>query len=70
MTNRPCKECPDRHIGCHADCEDYLIFKSECDRIRQNEQAERKTINTLHSIKTAELEQTRRRRGLKSIKYR
>jgi hypothetical protein len=25
--NAPCKDCEVRYVGCHADCEDYLVFK-------------------------------------------
>jgi hypothetical protein len=27
----PCKDCPDRHIGCHSKCEKYLAFRRERD---------------------------------------
>lgn len=34
-----CKDCPDRHIGCHAVCERYLDQKAtleeEADRVRE-----------------------------------
>lgn len=23
----PCKNCPDREIGCHASCPDYIAFR-------------------------------------------
>ena len=23
----PCKDCPDRKIGCHSECEHYKLFK-------------------------------------------
>lgn len=23
----PCKDCPDRHIGCHAECDKYKAFE-------------------------------------------
>lgn len=25
----PCKDCPDRHLGCHDKCEKYQAFKKE-----------------------------------------
>lgn len=25
--DNPCKDCPDRHIGCHSGCERYLAWK-------------------------------------------
>lgn len=35
-SNVPCKDCPDRHTGCHGHCEKYKQFK-----IRTNEQKEK-----------------------------
>lgn len=30
-----CKDCRDRHIGCHADCSRYLQAKEEREKKRQ-----------------------------------
>lgn len=27
MANAPCKNCPDRHVGCHGQCEKYQQFR-------------------------------------------
>ena len=27
--NSPCKDCPDRHMGCHSECEGYKSFEAE-----------------------------------------
>lgn len=27
----PCKNCPARHVGCHADCADYQDFRKKQD---------------------------------------
>ena len=29
--DNPCKDCPDRHIGCHLDCERYLAWRKVYD---------------------------------------
>ena len=29
----PCNNCSDRHIGCHGGCERYLAYKTERDRL-------------------------------------
>lgn len=29
MVTQPCKDCPDRHIGCHGDCGRYAKFCRE-----------------------------------------
>lgn len=25
----PCKDCPDRHMGCHSECEGYKNYEKE-----------------------------------------
>ena len=25
--DNPCKDCPDRYVGCHSDCERYLTWR-------------------------------------------
>ena len=25
----PCKDCPDRYIGCHSSCNKYISYKNE-----------------------------------------
>lgn len=27
ITNAPCKDCSERHIGCHSECEKYKSFR-------------------------------------------
>lgn len=27
----PCKDCPNRYVGCHSKCGDYLLYRSELD---------------------------------------
>ncbi len=29
----PCKDCEDRHNGCHSTCEDYKVFRREIDKV-------------------------------------
>ena len=33
--NAPCKNCEDRHTGCHAECEKYKAFAEEREKHRQ-----------------------------------
>lgn len=35
MNNAPCKDCPDRLVGCHSTCEKYITFAKE--KRQQNE---------------------------------
>lgn len=35
---QPCRrECKDRKIGCHSECEKYLLFKEQLEKIRLKE---------------------------------
>lgn len=29
----PCKDCTDRHLGCHSECEKYKAFDAERKKI-------------------------------------
>ena len=31
MNQAPCKECEQRHVGCHIECEEYKDF-AECQK--------------------------------------
>lgn len=39
-----CKNCKKRHMGCHADCADYLKAKEELARIKEQMQKESVTV--------------------------
>ena len=30
----PCKDCPDRFVGCHNVCEEYRKFKEKANEVR------------------------------------
>ena len=30
-----CHNCPDRHVGCHSNCESYKADRAELDRINK-----------------------------------
>lgn len=34
--NAPCKDCPNRQIGCHSKCEKYQEYARFCEEQRQN----------------------------------
>jgi hypothetical protein len=36
----PCKDCQERHIGCHAECERYIKFKEESAEIEKRRRAD------------------------------
>lgn len=53
MLNSPCKNCPDRYVGCHAECEKYKDFRKNYDEI----------ITKRQKIKKEEDDWFRSRRG-------
>jgi hypothetical protein len=56
----PCKDCPDRAVGCHSKCEKYLAAHRENEKLRaevfkiKGEQncADDYRCNTLRKIRT------------------
>ena len=30
----PCKNCPDRYIGCHSSCNKYISYKTELENFK------------------------------------
>lgn len=36
MVKNNCKGCTERKVGCHSNCESYITYNAECERIRQN----------------------------------
>lgn len=43
LVNNPCKDCVERHVGCHAECEKYRMAKAETDAAREKERLHRET---------------------------
>lgn len=42
MNIAPCKDCKDRHIGCHGKCEKYLEYKKELQKAKHREKINKK----------------------------
>lgn len=42
MNLPPCKDCPNREIGCHSKCEKYIQFKNDLKKDKAKEKAEKK----------------------------
>ena len=42
MKEKRCFKCESRYPGCHAECEYYLAWKKEHDKVKEEENAERK----------------------------
>lgn len=37
----PCKECPNRYIGCHGKCEKYIQFQKDNEKSKEKERLSR-----------------------------
>lgn len=35
MIKSPCKDCPNRKVGCHSDCAHYIQFKQTNDELNR-----------------------------------
>lgn len=55
----PCKDCKERKLGCHANCEKYLEFRSHQDSINRIKKTEHE--NRSYSFESA-LNRRRKRR--------
>ena len=42
MNIAPCKDCKDRHVGCHGKCEKYLEYKKELQKAKRREKIDKK----------------------------
>lgn len=40
MTTAPCKDCADRHPGCHSECEWYMKYSKERAEMLKNKKDE------------------------------
>ena len=62
MTNiKCCKDCTQRHIGCHSDCESYNKEKSDNDKYKAIVQSHKDKINRDRAYVRDALEKNRRR---------
>lgn len=50
MIIAPCKDCSERHPGCHADCQAYKTYSLELCRQREKKQAEYNITNALEKM--------------------
>lgn len=41
MTTAPCKDCVDRHPGCHSECERYAEYSNERAEMLKGRKSER-----------------------------
>lgn len=51
MGRAPCKNCIERHAGCHSQCEKYIEFARVSEEIRQKRYSEQKGTLTNAGIR-------------------
>ena len=54
--NCPCKDCTDRHIACHCECEKYKEFKENREQINQEIRKKAEQENSLISYERQRVE--------------
>jgi len=60
--NSVCKDCNDRHIGCHSSCEKYI---SETEEIKKEKNKMWKSQNIDRAVTGLEVRRIRRAKGAK-----
>ena len=60
----PCKDCPDRHVGCHSECGKYIAYDAALKDLRKAkaDQAELEQFLYEASTKRPEAMRDQRRR--------
>lgn len=59
----PCKDCPDRVVGCHSTCEKYIEFRKYRDEYLAWKQKENKLLDDLyHTSRHSKTQKMRRGR--------
>ncbi len=61
MFHSPCKNCPDRHLGCHSECEKYIAYDILNNIRREAEHRKKHTEDDL--FKTSRHSKKKRRRA-------
>ena len=51
MKNVPCKDCTDRKIGCHAECETYKKCIKEYNEAKEKLRNDNRTDSAIWNIK-------------------
>lgn len=70
-----CYKCPDREIGCHSTCQDYIQQKKDYDECRTRERKERDLFgsyqhNTDGTMWTPPANKTRKSKKYRKCKWR
>lgn len=61
MLTPPCKDCPERYLGCHSSCEKYQMFREERNKFNSEKKAKEDSENWFAK---------RSEKSMKKLKYR
>lgn len=61
MTNS-CKDCPNRHVGCHGECEKYKAYCAELEKERQRRKLLIESTPAMSAAKLANVRRQARRK--------
>lgn len=50
MSINSCKDCKDRHVGCHSTCEKYINAKKEYDELQEKIKKSKYRENDLNFV--------------------
>ena len=59
-TNCPCRNCEDRHQGCHAKCERYGAWRKGIDNLNEKEHEFHKSRDTMSEMNKRRLWRSKR----------
>lgn len=61
MLDAPCKDCPDRVVGCHGTCEKYIAFRKYRDELNERRIEENRVKDALWATSRFSKKKKRRR---------
>lgn len=65
-TINSCKDCPDRHVGCHSTCIKYKEEKEAYERIKDREHKEKDVVWGIREQRTRAVTAAYKKRGHKN----
>lgn len=63
--NSPCKDCADRHVGCHSTCENYKDYQKKILAVKTTIYKERSKEKMLNSYVVTQQMKNAKRQNLK-----
>lgn len=51
--NSPCKDCPNRYVGCHSSCDAYISYRGKNDNARDNERKQKDAMHDYMCVRVA-----------------